>query len=473
MNLPSPHLRGASGDSGDKCPHCPPSGPVSGDTFGAHQSHDLPRHCYPASPLSPVPPLREGFIDDSLPIETNFGAGPSREEFEKMARRRFQDPMPRKEGRWWYILTWQDELRNGRHTRKRRRIKLAPATMLEREVKKIAAELLRPVNQGLITVGSASTLEEYMEAVYIPTMLPLLAKSSQERYRGVIKNHLRPQFGEVCLRDMTPLVIQRYLSGLSESSLAYESRDKIRDVLSSILRSAVQYGYLVTNPVEGLRLPRAKRGKLSKPYIRPEQLGILLSVIPEPYATMVYVAVFTGLRISELVALRWRSVHEDSITIDERCCRGDWGAPKSESSNATIAVNSAVIERIKTLLALIVEVKAGSATRKYRVVKADGPGDLVFQSLVKGGPMRDNNILTRVIKPAARKVGLDFVNWRCLRRSHATWLKLAGADVKDAQAQMRHSRASTTMDIYQQFVPESQRRAVDRLAGLMGSSMVN
>ena len=42
---------------------------------------------------------------------------------------------------------------------------------------------------------------------------------------------------------------------------------------------------------------------------------------------------------------------------------------------------------------------------------------------------------------------LDFVNWRRLRRSHATWLKLAGADVKDAQAQMRHSRASTTMDI--------------------------
>jgi integrase len=390
-----------------------------------------------------------------------------------MARRRFQDPVPRKEGRWWYILTWQDELRNGKRSRKRRRIKLAPATMLEREARKIAAETLRPINQGLITVGSATTFEAYNEAVYIPTMLPLLARSSQERYRGVIKNHLKPQFGGMCLRDMTPLAIQQYLSGLSESSLAYESRDKIRDVLSSILRSAVQYGYLVTNPVEGLRLRRAKRGKLSKPFIRPEQFVILLSVIPEPYATMVYVAVFTGLRVSELIALRWRNVHEDSITIDERCCRGDWGAPKSESSNATIAVNSAVIHRIHRLRALTVEVRAGSGKRKYRVVRADGQDDPVFQSLVKGGPMRDNNILTRTIKPAARKVGLDFVNWRCLRRSHATWLKMAGADVKDAQAQMRHSRASTTMDIYQQFVPESQRKAVDRLTGLVGSSMVN
>jgi len=48
--------------------------------------------------------------------------------------------------------------------------------------------------------------------------------------------------------------------------------------------------------------------------------------------------------------------------------------------------------------------------------------------------MRDNNILTRFIKPAARKIGLPFVNWRCLRTSHATWPKLAGADVKDAGA---------------------------------------
>jgi integrase len=80
--------------------------------------------------------------------------------------------------------------------------------------------------------------------------------------------------------------------------------------------------------------------------------------------------------------------------------------------------------------------------------------------------MRDNNILNRHIKPAARKIGLGFVNWRCLRTSHATWLKMLGADVKDAQAQLRHSRASTTLDIYQQFVPESQQRIVEKLSSL-------
>jgi integrase len=104
--------------------------------------------------------------------------------------------------------------------------------------------------------------------------------------------------------------------------------------------------------------------------------------------------------------------------------------------------------------------------RKYRVVKSDGPDDLVFQSVRDGKPIRDNNILTRFIKPAARTMGLPWVNWRSLRTSHAVWLKMAGADIKDAQGQMRHSRATTTLDIYQQFVPESQRQVVDRLSML-------
>ena len=58
--------------------------------------------------------------------------------------------------------------------------------------------------------------------------------------------------------------------------------------------------------------------------------------------------------------------------------------------------------------------------------------------------------------------GLPWVNWRSLRTSHATWPNMAGADGKDAQAQMRPSRSSTTLDIYQQFIPECQPRAVDK-----------
>ena len=76
--------------------------------------------------------------------------------------------------------------------------------------------------------------------------------------------------------------------------------------------------------------------------------------------------------------------------------------------------------------------------------------------------MRDNNILTRFIKLAAGKIGKPEINWRSLRTSHATWMIEAGANPKDVQGQMRHSRIATTMDIYAQFVPKSQRRAVTK-----------
>jgi hypothetical protein len=73
--------------------------------------------------------------------------------------------------------------------------------------------------------------------------------------------------------------------------------------------------------------------------------------------------------------------------------------------------------------------------------------------------MRDNIILSHHIKPVARKMGLDFVNWRCLRTSHATWLKMAGADVKDAQGQMRHSRARVLLWIFMSSsFPSGSRR---------------
>lgn len=161
----------------------------------------------------------------------------------------------------------------------------------------------------------------------------------------------------------------------------------------------------------------------------------------EPYATMVYTAAWTGLRVSELIGLRWRNVGSDSITVAERCCRGDWGEPKTEASAATIPVNRSVLDRLG---------------------KRGAPDALVFRTAC-GRPLRDNNVLVRHLKPAARQLGLGWVNWLVLRRSFATWLKMAGADVKDAQGLMRHARASTTLDVYQQFVPASQRRVIDGL----------
>jgi integrase len=381
-------------------------------------------------------------------------------DFEAMAKRRFQDPQPKREGSFWYLLHWQDSFTDGIRTRKRQRVKLAPATMPEREVKKIAAEILRPMNQGLISAGSAVTFNEYVESEYLPSTLPQLSSSTQDCYRGVIGKYLMPTFGTLCLRDLTPRTLQRYFSTLG---IPYPSVVKARDALSSILRSAVP-DFLVKNPLDGLRLPKDKRARRRKPTITPDQFNQLVQLVPEPYSTMLYVAVWTGLRVSELIGLKWRCINADSISVEERFCRGDWSVPKSEASAATIGVSSQVIARILRLKTLTVEIRAGSGTRKYKLVKTDGPDDLVFQSVQAGKPMHDQNILKRHIQPAARALGLPFVNWRCLRTSHATWLVQAGADPKSVQGQMRHSRISTTMDIYAQIVSSAQRAAIEKLS---------
>ena len=253
--------------------------------------------------------------------------------------------------------------------------------------------------------------------------------------------------------------MQSYFARLQATELSPESVDKIRDVLSSVLGTAVDYGRLSTNPSAKIRLKKRKLTK-PKPFIRVEQFYAPLELIPEPYATMVYVAVFTALRVSELAGLRWRNAHADSITVEQRYCRGDWDEPKSEASRATIAVDEHVIERIQRLKSIEVVLRAGRASRRYKAVKGDGPDDLVFQSVKTGAAIRDNIVLSRHIKPAGRKLDIGWVNWQVLRRSCATWMDQAQVNVKDAQGLMRHSRASTTQDVYTSrlFLRRSARR---------------
>jgi integrase len=184
---------------------------------------------------------------------------------------------------------------------------------------------------------------------------------------------------------------------------------------------------------------------------------------------MVYVCVLAGLRVSELVGLKWEDVHPDSLTIDERFSRGEWGCPKTNASSATIGVDERVIRRILNLKGMDVTINWGGrgAKKTFRLVRASEPCDLVFQSLKTGKPMSDHNVMRRHVQPVAKMLGIVGLNWLVLRRSYATWLVEAGADPKAVQGQMRHSRISTTMDIYTQFVPDSQRRAVAKMMDMM------
>jgi integrase len=237
---------------------------------------------------------------------------------------------------------------------------------------------------------------------------------------------------------------------------------KLRDALSSILRCAVQYEFLSKNPMDGLRLPPDKRGTIAKPWVTPAEFHALLNLIPEPYATMLCLAAFGGLRPSEIAALRWRWVYENSVQVAERFTRGDWSHPKTDASRKPIAVEPWLVERIHRLKDLTVEVRAGRSVRHYKLVKSATPEDLVFQSVHRGRAINVDNVLKRHIKPAAQKLGIQ-VHWRALRTSYGTWNIAAGSDVKSVQGQMRHTKPETTLALYAQFAPENQVRAAQQL----------
>jgi integrase len=403
---------------------------------------------------------------------------------EAMRKRRHQQPKPKKEGCFWYIRVRQDTLVNGVHCRKLKRIKLAPATRNLRDVQAIADELLRPMNQGLISVGGGVSFAEYVQTEYLNhKSVGDLASSTLAFYKGAIRKHLLPTFSSFCLHDFTPRNLKHYFANMADNGIPHPTIAKVRDAMSHIMSSATKDELIPKNPMVGLKLPKDKRPRRRKDTIAPEVFERLLQLIPEPYATAIYVAIWTGLRVSELVALRWRCVDVKRLTlsIEERYYRGDWSKPKTTASAvANFPVAAHVIARIERLKTLTVEVKAGHAIRRHKVVKSDGPDDLVFQPVWRGEAMNADNIRKRFIQPAAKRLlgelkresekrGEQFeqtwktINWLVLRRSHATWLVQSGADPKSVQGQMRHTRISTTMDIYAQIVAEGQRRALEQV----------
>jgi integrase len=91
-----------------------------------------------------------------------------------------------------------------------------------------------------------------------------------------MKNYLVPEFGDQMLRAMTLETLQAYFAEVQRSDLSAESIDKIRDVLSAVLRTAVDYGRLSSNPAEKIRLKRRKLTR-PKPFVRVEQFYALLA----------------------------------------------------------------------------------------------------------------------------------------------------------------------------------------------------
>lgn len=378
-----------------------------------------------------------------------------------MARKRYQKGTIRKRGKRnpvWELQWWTDIIRtDGSLGRKRDSIILGQVSgMTKRQACKAADEFLRPLNLGKVTPYATVIFREFTENHFVPNVFPTLKLSTRKHYRITLNKHLLPAFGEQRLCDIRTIDIQRFVLQKMDSGLGWESADHFRNLMSKIFSTARKWGYFAgDNPATGIELPEKKPVR-QKHALTPEQIRKLLQILREPFRSMALLGILTGLRVGEILGLRWCDVDLGSaqIRIEQRCYRGDLDSPKTRSSRRTLPLPKPCLEALRRVYA-----KCGSP---------EGSG-LVFQTC-NGTPYNDTNILHRELKPAGQKIGAPWLSWHSFRRTHATLLQVAGGTVKDAQAQLGHAKLSTTLDIYTIPLPAHQREAVENLARMVTNS---
>jgi integrase len=376
---------------------------------------------------------------------------------DRMIRRCFQSGCLFKKGkrRKTWVARWREPAMQLDGTTKRvlRAEVLGLVTELsEREARNQMAALLRPINEGRYRPEATVTFGQFLKECWETAVVPHLKPSSVRYYGLQIRCHLLPTFGASRIKDITKAEVQRFLGGKRKQGFSGSSVHGMRTALGKVLQAAVDWNYLEQNPARGIRL--GDRAPIQERiYLMPEQLSPLINSLPEPCRRLVVITVLTGLRIGELLALRWKHINfiHDVIQVRETVYEGRFGTPKTKSSRRDVPMSQPVREALM-------------AQRNERAA-ADTDG-LIFTSR-NGSPMNPKNLLRRVLQPACRKLQLPVISWHSFRHTHATLLGEVGESLRTAQAILGHSDLKTTLNIYTHAIPESQKRAVAKVAGLV------
>src|SRR5688572_2009289 len=237
-------------------------------------------------------------------------AGRSRKEGKVARRKRFQTGQLYKIGKRRKVWTgrwYEDALQADGTVRQIRRAVILGAVAdipTKRDAQARLDELIRPVNQGTSRPEGFVTFGLFVETQWQPLVFPTFKASTRHGYRTVLALHVLPGWRDWRLRDIERLGIQKWVAEKFRAGLGWQTVRNAWVLLSGILETAVEYGYLVSNPARGVKFPQQALKK--KPaMIAGDVLAKLLKQLDEPYRTKVSLIAATGLRVRELLALRW------------------------------------------------------------------------------------------------------------------------------------------------------------------------
>ncbi len=322
-----------------------------------------------------------------------------------------------------------------------------------RQARALLESRLYDVNQTLQKPQSSMQFRDFVCSQWEPAILPTLKFATQRNYQHLIRRHLFPVFGDQSLCDIKRQHIQRFvMEKMVHQRYSWKTSLHLRNLVSKIFATAVDWDYVPANPASGVKLPsRPLRQPLR--FLTIGEVTRLLEALKEPERTLVLAAVLTGMRIGELLALRWRNVDFERrvIRVREAVYEGHNSTPKTQGGIRDIPVGPALEQ----------------ALRRHCTRSRTSEHSLVFPSR-NGTHLRPGNLHKRYLHPACAKAELRRFSWHDFRRTHATLLSDMGEPLKTAQAQLGHASLSTTAEIYVQAVPASQRAAIERLERTVG-----
>jgi integrase len=380
-----------------------------------------------------------------------------------MARPRYQNGslVIRGKSRKRYVLRWREDIAKADGTIDR--IHHAETIGFVSQIKRQQAlEILQTrvsaVSQQQHRSKVTVTFSDFVRSEWKPNAALALKKSSMRIYSYTLEKHILPTLGELPVRDLGIAQIEACLSKLKQKGHATSTLRTVRATFATVFRSAVKRGHLDRNPAHGIVIREAD-SKKERRFYSADQARRLLTALTEPCASVVAVAVLTGLRIGEILALRWKRIDLLGATLEvaENYSSGEFGSPKTKSSRRVIPISSSLRRILED---------------HRKRMKPASPEELVFQT-PRGTPLSDKNLYNRELAPACDQIGQPRVSWHSFRHTHATLLHTNGASLKTAQTLLGHSDLETTLNTYTHAVSDSQSTAVERVAGVLFSDVLN
>jgi integrase len=362
----------------------------------------------------------------------------------------------------------------------RRRIATTTIHGHRKDAEKELRRLLRAVDTGEHINPNRITVRRWL-ATWLDSIRQEVSPKTWERYSELVEGFLAPALGHMHIAKLAPVHIQTAYNGWATSGrrdgkpggLSPRTRCHLHRVLTGALNRAVEQQLIARNPTAALsrRLPKVERKEMAT--LSAEQANRLLSAIRHNRIYWpVLLALATGARRGEVLALRWRHVDLDrgvvSImqSLEETKSGLRFKSPKSERTRAVPLPAFAVtelrrhkVEQAEELLALGIRQEENTLLcSRLDPFKKNGTLDPV--AAMNGHAVgREYRRVFRGLKDR----DIPYVRYHDLRHSHATQLLVAGVHAKVVQERLGHSNIGITLDTYSHVIGTMQEDAATKL----------